>query len=129
MYSQEEIRKRGLITSGFHLPYNPNIMEQAKELRKNMTKAEKKLWYCYLKDFNYKVYRQRPIDNYIVDFYCHKLKLVIELDGGVHFTKEAKDYDNYRTSILKCYDLKIIRFKNEEVLNNFEKVCKILNQL
>jgi hypothetical protein len=84
MYSKEELKKRGLISTGFHLPYNPKLVGRAKKLRQNMTIAEKKLWRNYLGTFPYRVLRQRPIDHYIVDFYCAKLKLVIEVDGGIH---------------------------------------------
>jgi len=78
-----------LNNSDFHLPYNTALVARAKELRKNMTLAEKKLWYSYLKNFKFKVLRQRPIDHFIVDFYCPSLKLVIEIDGDTHFTDEG----------------------------------------
>ena len=64
-----------------YLPYNKNLVSRAKELRQNMTLAEKKIWYDYLRDFKYRVHKQRPIDNFTVDFYCPKLKLVIEIDA------------------------------------------------
>ncbi len=107
----------------FHLPYNRSLIPRAKELRKNMTKAEKKLWYDYLRDFKFRVLRQRPIDQFIVDFYCPNLKLVIEVDGDSHFTPEGQEYDKQRTNILQGYGLNIIRFTNQEVLNNFDGVC------
>ncbi len=128
-FLKEDLKKRGLITSGFHLPYNPELVERAKELRKEMTPAERKLWYGYLRNFKYKVYRQRPIDHYIVDFYCHKLKLVIEIDGGRHFTTDGKEYDAYRTEVLQCYGLKILRFTNSEILKNFKGVCRVLDEI
>lgn len=107
----------------FHLPYNPALVARAKELRKNMTPAEKKLWYQYLKTFNLRVLRQRPIDHFIVDFYCPTLKLVIEIDGESHFTDEGQDYDRERTQILEGYGLQILRFTNRQVLKSFEDVC------
>jgi very-short-patch-repair endonuclease len=67
-----EIRR--LITIGFHLPYDPALIEHARALRKNPTPAEKKLWYGYLRTCPYRVLRQRPIDRFIVDFYCTKMK-------------------------------------------------------
>jgi very-short-patch-repair endonuclease len=76
-----------------HLPYNPDLVPRAKELRKNMTPAERKLWNEYLRTFPYRVHRQRPINHYIVDFYCPKLKLIIEVDGDSHFTPESQEYD------------------------------------
>jgi very-short-patch-repair endonuclease/DNA modification methylase len=124
LYSKEELRKQGLISTGYHLPYNPNLVERAKELRKNMTAAEKKLWYEYLRNFKYRVLRQRPINHFIVDFYCPALKLVIEVDGEHHYTEEGKSYDEERRKILESYGLRELRFRNEEVLKEFERVCK-----
>lgn len=122
-------RGENLIDTCFHLPYNPQLVERAKELRKNMTPAEKKLWNNYLRRFQFRVLRQRPIDNFIVDFYCAKLKLVIEIDGESHFTDEGKDYDGERTSILEGYGLRVIRFTNDQVLKNLEGVCRQIEEL
>ena len=124
MYRKDEQKNRGLISTGFHLPYNPKFVFRAKELRKNMTEAEKKLWKEYLRSFPHRVLRQRPIDHYIVDFYCAKLKLVIEVDGCIHDNKNQGEYDKQRTLFLNAYELTVIRFKNEEVINEFERVCK-----
>ena len=107
----------------FCLPYNPELVAKARQLRKNMTVAEKKLWYGYLRNFQFRVLRQRPITYFIVDFYCAALKLVIEVDGDSHFTTEGRAYDARRTEILEGYGLRVIRFTNEEVLHNFEAVC------
>ncbi len=109
-----------------YLPYNKNLVPRAKELRKNMTLAEKKLWYDYLRDFKYRIHRQRPIDNFIVDFYCPQLKLVIEIDGDSHYTENAQEYDRQRTEILQGYGLKVIRFNNHEVLDNLVGVVTII---
>ena len=109
--------------NNFHLPYNRNLVAKAKELRKNMTPAEKKLWHDYLKTFKFRVLRQRPITFFIVDFYCANLKLVIEVDGNSHFTETGMAYDAERTRILEGYGLKVIRFTNDDVLHNFEAVC------
>ncbi|MBW4618781.1 MAG: endonuclease domain-containing protein [Cyanosarcina radialis HA8281-LM2] len=110
--------------SDFHLPYNPQLVAGAKELRQNLTPAEKKLWNDYLKTFKFRVLRQRPIDRFIVDFYCAALKLAIEVDGEGHFTEEGQAYDLERTQILEGYGLKVLRFTNYEVMNNFEGVCR-----
>ncbi len=118
-----------LNTSDFYLPYDRNLVPRAKELRKNMTAAEKKLWYGYLRTFKFRVLRQRPIAHFIVDFYCPRLKLVIEIDGESHFTKEGKDSDSERTSILKGYGLRVIRFTNQQVLFEFEGVCEVIEGL
>ncbi|MEA5596462.1 endonuclease domain-containing protein [Rivularia sp. UHCC 0363] len=117
------------IKTAYHLPYNPKLIEKAKELRKNMTPAEKKLWNNYLKTLKIRFLRQKPIDNFIVDFYCAKLKLVTEIDGETHFTDEAKIYDSQRKLILQGYGLQVIRFTNEDVLNNFEGVCESIENL
>ena len=109
-----------------YLPYNKNLVPRAKALRKNMTLAERKIWYDYLRNFSYRVYRQRPIDNFIVDFYCPKLKLVIEIDGDSHSSENAQKYDRERTKILAGYGLKVIRFNNEEVLHNLAGVVTLI---
>ena len=112
-----------------YLPYNKKLVSRAKALRKNMTLAEKRIWYDYLRDFRYRVYRQRPIDNFIVDFYCPKLKLVIEIDGDCHYTDNAQAYDRARTEVLQRYGLKVIRFSNQEVLHNFTGVVSSIEGL
>ncbi|MEG3435834.1 endonuclease domain-containing protein [Pannus brasiliensis CCIBt3594] len=117
-----------LNTTDFHLPYNPALIPRAKELRKNATPAEKKLWERYLKTFPYRVLRQRPIDNFIVDFYCFPLKLVIEIDGDSHFTDRGLAYDRERTAILESYGLRVIRFTNAQIFQEFEGVCDRLNR-
>lgn len=113
-----------LNTTDFHLPYNPDLVVRAKELRRNPTPAERKLWTEYLKTFPIRILRQRPIDHFIVDFYCAALKLVIEIDGKSHFTDEGQVYDRERTQVLEGYGLKVIRFTNDEVLHHFEEVCQ-----
>ena len=107
-----------------YLPYNPGLVECARELRKNQTSAERKLWFEFLRGFKYRVLRQRPIGQYIVDFYCARLSLVIEVDGGEHYSEEGKDYDQQRTKLLQSYGLKVLRFMNSDVLNHFEDVCR-----
>ena len=94
-----------------------------------MTLAEKKIWYDYLRNFPYRVHRQRPIDNFIVDFYCPKLKLVIEIDGDIHYTENAQEYDQQRTEILEGYGLKVIRFSNEDVLHHLDGVVSFIEGL
>ncbi|MEM6427820.1 MAG: endonuclease domain-containing protein [Deinococcota bacterium] len=105
-----------------HLPYNRKLVARAKELRRNATPAEKKLWNACLKHLDIKVYRQRPIDNFIVDFYIPRAKLVIEVDGASHFTPEGRIYDADRTNVLSGYGLQVMRFTNLDVLNNLEGV-------
>ncbi|MCD8485772.1 MAG: endonuclease domain-containing protein [Desertifilum sp.] len=94
-----------------------------------MTLVEKKLWQDCLRNFPHRVLRQRPIDNFIVDFYCAALKLVIEIDGESHFTEQGRLYDQERSQILESYGLRIVRFTNREVLEDFEGVCEKLREL
>jgi cyclase len=103
------------------------IFEKAKILRKNMTGAEKILWF-YLKQnvLGFKFRRQHPLGIYIADFYCHKAKLVIEIDGSVHDPEEIKDYDKERQRSLEEDGLKVIRFKNDEIHNNIQAVVNTI---
>ncbi len=103
--------------------YNPHHTEVARILRKEMTRQERHLWYDYLRNYPIKIYRQRPIDQYIVDFYCSRAHLVIELDGSQHYTQEGLAYDKIRTEILEMYQLEVIRFSNHEIDSNFSGVC------
>ena len=89
--------------------YNSQHKQAARSLRKTMTRQERHLWYDFLRNYSIKIYRQRPIDQYIVDFYCSKAHLVIELDGSQHYTQEGIEYDTIRTEILEKYQLKVIR--------------------
>jgi very-short-patch-repair endonuclease len=126
LYDKKTLQERGLVTNGYCLPYNPKLIPRANELRKNMTLMEKKLWAEFFRDYPHNVARQKIIDNYIVDFYCAKLRLVVEIDGSVHDSHEAQEYDRERTKVLESYNLKVIRFNNNEVEAEFDKVCKIL---
>ena len=116
------------------LPRNKNLKLKSNILRKNTTKQENRLWYDFLKKHHFQFYRQRVIGNYIVDFYCHKAKLVIELDGSQHYEKKAEEYDVLRTEYLNSLKIYVLRFSNKDIDNNFEGVCKsientILSQL
>ena len=111
------------------LKYNKNLIPRAKELRKNATKWEKKLWHYFLAEYPVRFQRQKTIDNYIADFYCAKAKLVIELDGGGHREENQKGYDVERTKVLEAYNLKVIRFENEDVWENFSAVCESIDEV
>ncbi len=109
--------------------YNPNLREYSRELRtKSVSKAEKFLWKAALsrnqQDAKFK--RQRPIDRFIVDFFCQELGLIIEIDGSSHFFKE--DYDNYRQERLKSFGYSIMRFSEGDVLNKYELVLLEIQQ-
>lgn len=105
------------------LPYNGNLIKTAKSLRKNMTPQEKHLWYDFLRSYPVRFQRQKTIKSFIADFYCHKAKLIVEIDGSQHFSEQGMAYDNERTNILKEFDLEAIRFSNYDVNTNFEGVC------
>jgi len=113
------------------LNYNPKLKDRARELRKNMTEAERQLWkYIRRKQIQGKQFlRQRPIGQYIVDFYCPEAKLVIEVDGGQHFTAEDQESDQSRDAFLNGLDLRILRFNNNEVLTNIEGVVNEIERL
>jgi len=125
---QRLARERGLVTTGFHLPYNPRLVERARELRAYMTPAEQKLW-AFLRKLPYRVLRQRPIDHYIVDFYIPHARLVIEVDGEQHCTEEGKAYDAERDAVLEGYGLRVFRVPNAEVLGHFGEVAAQIERL
>ena len=111
------------------LEYNKNNIHLAKDLRKNATPQENHLWYDFLSKHEVRFQRQKSIDNFIADFYCHKAKLVIEIDGSQHYTKEGREKDVYRTEILEGYDLKVIRFTNLDIDNRFRAVCDYIDYI
>ncbi len=107
---------------------NNKLLENAKKLRRDMTPQEKHLWYDFLKNYPIKIYKQRIIDNFIVDFYCHKARLVIEIDGAQHYTPEGKSYDNERAKIIEQYNLHILRFSNNDIDTKFDSVCRMIDK-
>ncbi len=106
---------------------NKNLIPLAKNLRKNMTKEEKHLWYDYLRNYPIRFMRQKVLGRYIVDFYCAKAKLVIELDGSQHYEDKSIAEDNKRTEFLSAYGLSVIRISNLEVNKNFQGVCRYID--
>ena len=109
--------------------HNPKIVSAAKMLRKNMTKEERHLWYDYLRTHPARFSRQKVLGRYIADFYSAQAKLVIELDGGGHYTEDAKQYDDERTAFLQTYGLTVIRIPNNEVNSNFRGICDYIDRL
>ncbi|MGN0568972.1 MAG: endonuclease domain-containing protein [Candidatus Fimenecus sp.] len=103
--------------------YNHKLKNQSRELRKNMTEQERRLWFCFLRDYPIKFYRQRIIGNYIADFYCSEAKIVIEIDGSQHCTDEGMKYDENRTCVINDFGVEVIRFSNYDINTNFEGVC------
>ena len=107
--------------------HNSKIVPFAKELRKNMTKEERHLWYDFLRNYPEKFTRQKVLGKYIADFYCAKANIVIELDGSQHYEDEGLINDEKRTEYLKQYGIKVIRIPNNEVNRNFEGVCMYID--
>ena len=109
------------------LPYKGKLIPRAKELRKNATRQEKKLWYGFLNSYPVRFQRQKSIDSFVADFYCHEAKLVVELDGSQHYEVAGIARDKERSAILEKYGLKVIRFSNLEVDRNFQGVCTTID--
>ena len=111
------------------LDYNKKNIILAKNLRKNATTQENHLWYDFLSKYEIRFQRQKTIDNFIADFYCHKAKLVIEIDGSQHRTENGKEKDEFRTSILEGHGLKVIRFTNRQIDDYFDAACNYIDSV
>ncbi|MEJ7679706.1 MAG: endonuclease domain-containing protein [Segetibacter sp.] len=117
--------------NNLHKNANPKLYEYGKALRKETTEAEQKLWE-YLRDRKLnglKFRRQHPLHNYIADFYCNEIKLVIEIDGGIHATKDNAEYDKGRTYELQELGVTVLRFWNDEVMNNIKMVIAKIDEV
>ncbi len=113
------------------LPYKTANTKRARKLRRKMTGAEKKIWSELLRKDKlegFRFLRQKPLDNFIADFYCAELLLVIEIDGESHLSEDAKDYDEYRTKVLNAYGIEVVRYTNEEILNHFADIVVDLRE-
>jgi very-short-patch-repair endonuclease len=106
--------------------YNGGLKPKVKKLRRNMTLAERKLWYEFLRGYRYRFVRQKTIGNYILDFYCQKLKLGIEIDGETHLGNKNEEYDKNRTRELEKLGIKILRFWNDNILEGLGEVENII---
>ncbi|WP_020560781.1 endonuclease domain-containing protein [Thiofilum flexile] len=107
----------------------PRYKERRQDLRRNITPAEQALWQMLRgKQMGVKFRRQHGIDHYIVDFYCPEQKLVIEVDGDSHFTEDAQEYDRIRDAYLYSLGLRVLRFTNEQVMEELESVCEVIKQ-
>ncbi len=107
--------------------HNKNLVPLARTLRKNMTAQERKLWYEFLRDYPIKFLRQKSVGNYILDFYCAKAKLAIELDGSQHYEDKGVEYDNERTANLNLFGIDVVRIPNNEITENFAGVCDYID--
>ncbi len=105
------------------IPYNKKLVSNARTLRKNMTPEEKHLWYDLLTRLPFNVRRQHNIENYIVDFYIAKKKIVIEVDGIQHLSPEHKKADEQRSAFLSSWGISVLRYSNDNIRNNFNAVA------
>lgn len=112
------------------IPYNKNLVSNAKNLRKNMTPEERHLWYDFFKKLPFSVRRQHNIENYIVDFYIAEKKIVIEIDGRQHRLPEHKEADAKRDADLAVWGITVLRYSNDSIRNHFNAVAEdILSKL
>ena len=109
--------------------YNKQLVPLAKQLRKEMTKEERHLWYDFLRSYPVRFSRQKVLGKYIADFYSAEAKLVIELDGSQHYEDSNIEIDAERTAFLEGYGLKIVRIPNNEVSRNFRGVCEHIDAI
>lgn len=107
--------------------FNKQLVPFARELRKEMTKEERHLWYDFLRTYSVRFTRQKILGRYIADFYCAEANLIIELDGSQHFEDHNMEKDAERTAFLQEYGLQIIRIPNNEVNGNFKAVCEYID--
>jgi very-short-patch-repair endonuclease len=110
-------------------PYKSVLKPVAQELRKNATRQENHLWYDFLRDFRPRFTRQRIVGSYILDFFCPKAMLAIELDGLHHYEENQMEYDNERTEFLRQYGIEVLRISNADVDGNFYAVCKKIDKV
>lgn len=110
------------------LDYDRQRGDRARELRRDMTPQERKLWYMFLRKNPEKIYRQRIIGPFIADFYCAAAKLVIEVDGSQHYTEQGMAYDSERTAFLEAQGLMVLRFSNKQIDESFGAVCRVIKQ-
>ena len=106
---------------------NEKLTENARTLRKQLTKEEAKLWYQFLRLYRPRFHRQYVIGNYIADFYCNQAKLVVELDGSQHWTPEEIRYDHNRTQYLQSQGITVMRLSNLDVMRQFRNVCEAID--
>ena len=105
------------------IPKDNTKLENARWLRREMTPHERKLWYLFLRKYPVKIYKQRIIGRFIVDFYCASARLVIELDGSQHYEPQGLAYDAERSQFLMSLGLEILRFSNRDIDRDFRNVC------
>ena len=107
--------------------HNAQLVPLAKELRKEMTKEERHLWYDFLRSYPVRFSRQKVLGKYIADFYSAQAKLIVELDGSQYYQDDQRAKDEERTAFLEGYGLRVIRIPNIEVNRNFDGVCRYID--
>ena len=107
--------------------YRSDLREKSQILRKNMTEHERRLWYCFLKTYRPRFYRQKPMLSYILDFYCPKARIAIELDGSQHYEEGAILYDEQRALDLNGIGIYILRYTNRQIAESFAAVCQSID--
>ena len=106
------------------IPKDNSHLENARRLRREMTPNERKLWYLFLRKYPVKIYKQRIIGRFIVDFYCASTKLVIEVGGSQHYESQVMVYDAERSAFLPTLGLDVLRFSNRDIDSDFRGVCE-----
>ena len=120
----QETAERGILVKETTVVKNNKMLPVARRLRREMTLSEQHLWFRFLRSYPVKIYKQRIIESFVVDFYCAEARLVIELDGSQHYTEQGKAYDEERSSIMEGYGVEVLRFTNLEVDREFDAVCE-----
>ena len=106
------------------IPKDNSQLETARRLRREMTPHERKLWFLFLRKYPVKIYKQRIIGRFIVDFYCASAKLAIEVDGSQHYEPQGIAYDTERSQFLTALGLEVLRFSNRDIDRDFRGVCE-----
>ena len=106
---------------------NGKLVPLARQLRKNMTKEERHLWYDYLREYPRKFVRQKIVGRYILDFYCAQAKLAVEVDGSQHYEPAGAERDRERTRYLEGFGITVIRIPNNELMHNFRGACEYID--
>ncbi|MBR5115408.1 MAG: endonuclease domain-containing protein [Oscillospiraceae bacterium] len=106
---------------------NKNLVRNARALRRNMTRQERRLWYDFLRSYPVKFTRQKILGRFIADFYCASARLVIELDGSQHYEDEGLRKDADRTALLESFGVHVLRIANNDVDGNFAGVCEYID--
>ena len=106
---------------------NGKLVPLARQLRKNMTKEERRLWFDYLREYPRKFVRQKIVGRYILDFYCAQAKLAVEVDGSQHYEPAEAERDRERTKYLEGFGITVIRIPNNELMHNFRGACEYID--